>query len=1051
MPTRKIPDTDVEYHLVSFDENGNERREPDGSLLSSTLVQRATDAAPAITDALFMSHGWKGDIPAAIDQYDSWVRAMLDVASDLDAVRRRRSGYNPMIIGLHWPSLPWGDETMPTGTSGLLSAGSQIEKQVSAYASRIADTPKARAAIRSILEQVATAQPDGTKLSEKLLNDYATLFAESGLQSGDLGGRPGADQSDFDPAAIVVEARAGGLSSQRDAKPGLLGVEDTLRDALLMPLRQLSFWKMKDRARVIGEGGGHDLLMRLQIAARMARFHLMGHSFGCIVQSASVAGSLGSKPLPRPVDSLFLVQGALSLWSYAQEIPYAVGTAGYFNRILKQGMVGGPILTTQSAHDTAVGFFYPLGARLKKQLVLGDAYPAYGGVGAFGIQGASAAESVVMQPSSYSYDFRREHIYNLDASNVIRNGSGASGAHNDIAHPEVAHAFWAAILGSESKSFRGTLSAEWDVPPSAARGLGSGSSRHPTSVPTSRAPLPATTRGGGLLSPGPASAPQPQPPTTNASGLRWINAELQGHEREEPLQVGTQYVLTFDVDAQQRPTAVGATPLDENQLFAEGANEVRLTVQLDSVDFDVSEHTQPLVVPRNRNSSTKARFEISPLHKGASSIKTTIHKDGNFIQQMELLFDVGATAPTTVGTMAWGRPMSATSVLLPRDISLIISPGTGGYECIVSGAVAARATLRILPGALESAVNEARQQLLNVIMHQNDAGESVFQSAIDIPKPDQEFALQTMARAGALLFQHVFSPAGARSDSTTMGEFIRQMASDRSQRLKLQIVAERTPLPWGLLYIGDASAGAQLDWDNFLGMRHIIEQIPLQNTLAVSNCMMPSKPDFALSVNFNSRIDEQMQDNYVGRQRSFWTTTTTARKRVRMTDRDTRKQVVRALADAATDDQIVYFYCHAASPGLSAGGPDASSLVLSDASITLGDLKLDAPASTQLRGKPLVFINACESANLSPAFYDGFVPYFMDKGARGVVGTECKTPALFAVEWAQRFFTRFLDGESLGECFLGLRREFLEKHCNPLGLLYAVYCNGDTVIKPAAA
>ena len=28
-----------------------------------------------------------------------------------------------------------------------------------------------------------------------------------------------------------------------------------------------------------------------------------------------------------------------------------------------------------------------------------------------------------------------------------------------------------------------------------------------------------------------------------------------------------------------------------------------------------------------------------------------------------------------------------------------------------------------------------------------------------------------------------------------------------------------------------------------------------------------------------------------------------------------------------------------------------------------------------------------KSAELSPAFYDGFVPYFMSKGARGVVGT----------------------------------------------------------------
>jgi len=114
-----------------------------------------------------------------------------------------------------------------------------------------------------------------------------------------------------------------------------------------------------------------------------------------------------------------------------------------------------------------------------------------------------------------------------------------------------------------------------------------------------------------------------------------------------------------------------------------------------------------------------------------------------------------------------------------------------------------------------------------------------------------------------------------------------------------------------------------------------------------------------------------------------------------------------------------------------------------------GQISVDAPTSTQLKGSPLVFTNARESAEMSPVFYDGFVPYFMAEGARGVVETECKTPALFATAWAKRFFERFLDGEPLGEAFLGLRREFMERHGNPLGLLYAVHCDGDTQIQPA--
>ncbi len=72
----------------------------------------------------------------------------------------------------------------------------------------------------------------------------------------------------------------------------------------------------------------------------------------------------------------------------------------------------------------------------------------------------------------------------------------------------------------------------------------------------------------------------------------------------------------------------------------------------------------------------------------------------------------------------------------------------------------------------------------------------------------------------------------------------------------------------------------------------------------------------------------------------------------------------------------------------------------------------------------------------------------MAKGARGVIGTECETPALFAAEWAKRFFDHFLTGKSLGLAFLDLRREFYHQHNNLMGLLYALYCDGDTQIVP---
>lgn len=1063
MPIETISNTELQYFLLAYNKDGQERTDDpdgvDGGVLSERVRQELRDQP--ITDVFFMSHGWKGDVPAAREQYTRWIGAMLECEDDLEKARQVRPGFRPLLIGLHWPSLPWGDETIPTEGVAVLSAGGELEPLVDAYASRIADTLKARAAIRSILE-AARLDPDATTLSTAVRDAYATLFSESELGSGDTSGRPGSDQDGFDPAVIITEALAGGGEAAAGGVPGLLGFGDTLRDALLMPLRQLSFWKMKDRARQFGESGGRELLSRLQVAKPDARFHLMGHSFGSIVVSAMVAGAPAAPPLPRPVDSLFLVQGALSLWSYASDIPYSPGTTGYFHGIVQHGLVRGPLVTTRSTHDTAVGRFYPLGAQLKRQLVLGGDYPAYGGIGTFGIQGIAGVEDMAMQSARFAYDFSDGRVYNLEASDIIRHGDGASGAHSDIAHPEVAHAFWGAVLGGGWPTAAGNY-----VPTSVGR----------TSLPRGARP----TRGGGLLGGmmgevfgsgasseppiDPASSPlsprevSAKPHSLESSSLpveqRWINAEIDDHAPDESLKVNRWYTIAFDVDVSQRDTAVGTAPLAEENLFPEGIEEVRVTVQLDSADFEISEPTRPLRLARAGKSHTKARFEIRPQHDGASTLKATIHKDGNFIQQMDLTFSVGATYPTSVQVCARGRPPSAANVVHPRDIGLSISPGGSGsgYECVVWGSVSARARLPLQSAFLASAIDTARRELMKVVMHKDREGDFVFQTGLDIPTEDRDFALKTMARAGALLFQKLFFGPAAGADSKAVGEFLRKMARDQTTRLKLQVVAESTPVPWGLLYVGDASADATLDWDNFIGMRHVIEQIPLQNTLSVVDCAIPSdKPQLAVSINFNNGIDAQMRADFVAQQQAFWDDATVTRERVHVTGRSTSAEVVRALADGATDDQILYFYCHAESTGLTdAGGPDSSSIVLTDARITLGDLNLDAPTTVQLPGNPLVFINACESAEMSPAFYDGFAPYFMAKGARGVVGTECQTPALFAVAWARRFFERFLDGEPLGEAFLDLRREFLERHGNPLGLLYTVHCDGDTQIEPALA
>jgi hypothetical protein len=440
MSLESVPGSELKYHLIAFDKEGRERTDdPDGGVYSRRVLADLAGAPP--TDIFLLSHGWMGDIPAARDQYRRWIVAMLTCPDDLARMRQLHPAFLPMIIGLHWPSLPFGDEEFGAGAASFdPGAMPDLDALIQSYADRIADTPRARAALRTIFAAAIVDSTPAT-LPPEVVEAYRVLNEEGGMGAGGAGAAPGADRDAFDPETAYQNALA-----SADAAPVSFGGFSL--SGLLAPLQQLSFWRMKERARAFGESGGHALLKQIQTAAPTARLHLMGHSFGCIVVSAATAGPEGQGSLSRPIDTLFLVQGALSLWSYCSRIDAANGTPGYFRSILSDAKVAGAVLATTSDLDTAVGRYYPLGAGVAQQVTFAPGQlPKYGGLGTFGIQGPDTeAQLFDALPINQSYGFKAGSVYNLDASGVVRNGEGASGAHSDIAHPELAHAYWEAIL-----------------------------------------------------------------------------------------------------------------------------------------------------------------------------------------------------------------------------------------------------------------------------------------------------------------------------------------------------------------------------------------------------------------------------------------------------------------------------------------------------------------------------------------------------------------------------------------------------------------------------
>ncbi len=433
-----VPGTSLSYYLVAFDKRGNERAWSDGRFCSTKAEEELRQGQ--VTDVFIFSHGWMGDVAQAKIQYENWIGAMAECESDIEAIRRKRPGFKPLLVGLHWPSLPYGDEELKAGANRV-----DDQPELNLIADRIADTPTSRRAIQIILS--AANQPTPDQLPPNVINAFRTLQAEAGLRTYGATAAPGADSETFDPNELYQSIR-------QDFEVRRYGAarvaDDDYRYYLLYILALVSFWTMKDRARIVGESGGRQLLTRLQAAVpsgRDIRFHLMGHSFGCVVTSAMLGGGQKIVASIRPIHSLSLVQGALSLWSYTANA-YSTGTPGYFWPLIERHLVAGPIVTTQSIHDTAVRVLYPYAAGVARQFHMAERnakLPKYGGLGEHGIRGADCnPQSLEVLGLNQIYGLRPGQIYNVDCASVIKKMHPVSGAHSDISHPEIGHLVWEA-------------------------------------------------------------------------------------------------------------------------------------------------------------------------------------------------------------------------------------------------------------------------------------------------------------------------------------------------------------------------------------------------------------------------------------------------------------------------------------------------------------------------------------------------------------------------------------------------------------------------------
>ena len=429
----------------------------DGSL----AIQAQADAVLAglqalpVTDLIVISHGWNDDMADARNLYDHFlgeVRKLLTSPPASLALNTRQFA----VLGILWPSKKFADaEFIPGGaasfdspiTTELLIA--ELERLKGTFDKSDADDKLTQAqSLVPNLENQESAQAAFADLMRAVLPDRIT---QPDTDATDTFLRmPGQDLMDclaVPPPADALDIPHSINGDGSDAEPtetgqaaGLGNWFSGIKAAALNVLNLTTYYQMKNRAGVVGQGAANALLRRIRTEAPAVKLHLVGHSFGCRLLSATTAGADAASSVH--VNSMTLLQGAFSHYGFSNSYNEA-GNPGFFRRVLSDKLVLGPIVATHTRNDQAVGTMYPLASRLADQeaSAIGDANDQYGGLGSNGARKTPEASDGLLEEVGFSYGFGSGKLFNLQADNVI---SG----HSDICHPQTAYAFLSAVAAT---------------------------------------------------------------------------------------------------------------------------------------------------------------------------------------------------------------------------------------------------------------------------------------------------------------------------------------------------------------------------------------------------------------------------------------------------------------------------------------------------------------------------------------------------------------------------------------------------------------------------
>lgn len=554
---------------------------------------------------------------------------------------------------------------------------------------------------------------------------------------------------------------------------------------------------------------------------------------------------------------------------------------------------------------------------------------------------------------------------------------------------------------------------------------------------------------------------------------------------------------TFEVAVRLHPTGIPPVNQDRRSI-REPARQVpiKLYVTVEGEGFDIAQQVETLLLPAAGDSKENACFSVRPARPSTNAddvarLRVRLYFDLNLLEDVLVEAEVvAALAPSTAPRYRPYAPIFFMPLELPsadldfanlKPRSAHISVDKRGDQFVLgflfkkqpddpeAAGVLMTAKLHLRDTDLGDLLASARNLWTDIAIR------TTFATQLD-GAFDFKHSVARLAELGQRLWNRLFLEH-AESALALIHDWLKDHPLEPGSIVQISIDedAEDFVFPWALLFDRPAPKDAsevdeQTPW-GFWGVRYNLEQ---------KYCRRASRSEKPIPVREHLRIGFMLWDRF-----------TFANEQISLMQefvRDSHQKLAvstppltnaeacyRLLESGGDSADILYFYSHgytrkrqleAAGNGdfgsrfvQAYGGlpqdsplreqwqplydsireaqsePDRSYIKL-----TTGKLYLDELAGRvrKLQGDPLVILNMCESAQITPALSDGFVHFFLDRGAAGVLGTECPMTIHFAHPFAKQLMTEILRGKEVGVALLEARRALLAKR-NPLGLAYTFY------------